>query len=68
VVTTTRSFMRRWVEGSSNWDSGKSSGEVQVQGDAAAWGRMLLATGYPGRPEHLAEKIREIRAGDSSTN
>jgi DNA-binding HxlR family transcriptional regulator len=68
TLATTRSFMRKWVEGSTGWDEGRSSGEVEVAGDSEAWDRMLLATGYPGRPEHLVEKIRENRAGGWAAN
>lgn len=58
LVTTTRSFMRRWVAGELTWDDGRTSGAVVVKGRAAAWNRMMLATGYPGRPADLAERIR----------
>ena len=34
------------------------SDAVVVKGRAAAWNRMLLATGYPGRPADIAERIR----------
>jgi DNA-binding HxlR family transcriptional regulator len=64
ALATTRSFMRKWVEGSIDWDAGRSSGVVEVAGDNDAWDRMLLATGYPGRPEHLVEKIRERPSDD----
>ena len=39
-------------------DDGRMSGAVVVKGRAAAWNRMLLATGYPGRPADIAERIR----------
>lgn len=58
TLTTTRDFMRRWTAGETTWDAGRSSGEVTVQGSAAAWDRMLLATGYPGRPPDLASQLR----------
>ena len=58
LVTTTRSFMRRWVAGELSWHDGQMSGAVAVKGSAAAWNRMLLATGYPGRPADIAERIR----------
>lgn len=49
TLETTREFMYRWVEGATTWDQGRHSGEVTVVGDDAAWERMQLATGYPGR-------------------
>ena len=61
VLTTTRSFMRRWVASELSWDDGRTSGAVTVTGGAAGWNRMLLATGYPGRPSDLAERIRGER-------
>ena len=53
--------MRRWVAGELSWDDGRTSGAVTVTGSAAGWNRMLLATGYPGRPADLAERIRGER-------
>ena len=58
VLTTTRAFLRRWVAGTATWDLGRASGEVTVQGTADAWERMLLATGYPGRPANSADRVR----------
>jgi hypothetical protein len=58
VVTTSRDFMRRWVAGETTWDEGRSRGDVEVTGSDDAWDRMLLATGYPGRPKDLAQRIR----------
>jgi hypothetical protein len=58
VVRTTRAFLRRWVAGDATWDTGRASGEVTVTGSAAAWERMLLATGYPGRPTNVADQVR----------
>lgn len=54
TVRTTRQFMYRWVEGATTWDHGRASNEVHVTGSRAAWARMLVATGYPGRPAHSA--------------
>jgi DNA-binding HxlR family transcriptional regulator len=61
VVTTTREFMQRWVAGATNWDDGRRSGEVDVVGSDDAWDRMLLATGYPGRPKDLVSRLRELQ-------
>lgn len=58
TLATTRDFMRRWAAGETTWDTGRSDGEVSVRGSAAAWDRMLLATGYPGRPPDLAAQLR----------
>jgi DNA-binding HxlR family transcriptional regulator len=58
TLATTREFMGRWAAGDATWQSGRSAGEVTVQGSAAAWDRMLLATGYPGRPPDLAVRLR----------
>lgn len=61
VVRTTRAFMREWVAGSASWDSGRSSGDVTVEGSDDAWNRMLLATAYPGRAADIVEQVRETR-------
>jgi hypothetical protein len=58
TLATTRDFMRRWAAGETTWDTGRSDGEVTVRGSAAAWDRMLLATGYPGRAPDLAAQLR----------
>ena len=46
VATTNSDFMRRWAEGSTDWDQGRADGEVIVEGDDSAWTRMQVATGY----------------------
>jgi len=60
VVSATREFMYRWVEGATTWDQGRGDGEVTVNGDVAAWERMLLATGYPARPAGIADRLRTV--------
>jgi hypothetical protein len=45
-------------------DPGLAELDQQVSaapGDADAWDRMLLATGYPGRPPDLARRLRAER-------
>jgi DNA-binding HxlR family transcriptional regulator len=46
VVRTTSAFLDRWAAGDADWDDGRTSGEVRVEGPAAAWPRWLAATGY----------------------
>ena len=54
TVRTTSSFMDRWAAGEADWDSGRTAGDVTVQGPAEglgtdldkAWPRWLAATGY----------------------
>lgn len=48
-LRTTEAFMRRWAAGEASWDDGRGAGEVEVEGDEAAWPRMLAATGYVRR-------------------
>jgi DNA-binding HxlR family transcriptional regulator len=57
VVTASLEYFQRWAAGDTNWDEGRASGEVQVQGSDEAWDRMLLATAYPGRPADLGDKV-----------
>ena len=57
TLTTSRDFMRRWAAGETNWDSGRASGEVIVDGDDHTWDSMLVATNYPGRPSGLAQRL-----------
>jgi DNA-binding HxlR family transcriptional regulator len=63
TVRTTRDFMRRWVAGEVSWDQGRADGRVHVRGTDSAWNRMLLATGYPGRPRDLARRLFPPQAG-----
>jgi DNA-binding HxlR family transcriptional regulator len=46
VVRTSRSFMDRWAAGSSTWDDGLESGEVELIGSRKYWAHWLAATGY----------------------
>lgn len=52
IVATTAAFMDRWAAGESDWDSGRTAGEVTVQTTDLgtdldrAWARWLAATGY----------------------
>lgn len=57
TVRTSRKFMRRWVAGEVSWEQGRADGQVHVHGSDTAWNRMLLATGYPGRPHDLARRL-----------
>lgn len=57
VVETDGEFMRRWAAGEIDWEQGRASGAVTVEGPDEAWDRMLLATNYPGRPADLAERV-----------
>lgn len=58
VVTAPLEFLQRWAAGDTNWDKGRASGEVHVDGSDEAWDRMLLATAYPGRPAGLTAKVQ----------
>jgi hypothetical protein len=64
-LATTGDFMRRWAAGETSWDTGRSDGDVTVRGSAAAWDRMLLATGYPGRPPDPAAQLRARQLQES---
>jgi DNA-binding HxlR family transcriptional regulator len=46
IVKTTAWFMDRWAAGTSSWDDGLNSGEVEVNGPRDQWDRWLAATGY----------------------
>jgi DNA-binding HxlR family transcriptional regulator len=46
VVRTSGDFMDRWAAGTSSWDSGLESGEVELSGPRQHWNRWLAATGY----------------------
>lgn len=58
VVTGPLEFLQRWAAGETNWDKGRASGEIHVDGSDEAWDRMLLATAYPGRPPGLTAKVQ----------
>jgi DNA-binding HxlR family transcriptional regulator len=51
LVRTTSAFLDRWAAGEADWDDGRASGEVVVEGPTAAWPRWLAATGYLLRVE-----------------
>ncbi|MEZ0110360.1 DNA-binding HxlR family transcriptional regulator [Catenulispora sp. EB89] len=51
IVRTDAEFLDRWAAGEAGWDEGRASGEVSVEGPAAAWPRWLAATGYLLRVE-----------------
>lgn len=57
TVTTSLAFMRLWAAGEQTWDTGRAAGDVAVRGSDDAWNRMLLATGYPGRPTGIADLL-----------
>lgn len=57
TVTTSLAFMRLWAAGEQTWDTGRAAGDVEVRGSDDAWNRMLLATGYPGRPTGIADLL-----------
>ena len=46
IVATTSSFLNRWAAGESDWDSGRTAGDVTVDGPETTWPRWLAATGY----------------------
>jgi DNA-binding HxlR family transcriptional regulator len=46
VVRTSSGFMDRWATGSSSWDDGLESGDVEVIGGSEMWNHWLAATGY----------------------
>lgn len=62
IVETTTDFMRRWAAGDTNWDTGRKTGEVTIDGPEEAWNRMLVATNYPGRPRDLANQLLAAQA------
>jgi DNA-binding HxlR family transcriptional regulator len=46
TVRTTSEFLDHWATGESDWDDGRATGEVTVDGPAEAWSHWLAATGY----------------------
>jgi hypothetical protein len=46
VVRTSSGFMDRWAAGSSTWDDGLESEEVELIGRRDRWSHWLTATGY----------------------
>jgi len=46
TVRTTSAFMDRWAAGSVDWQGGRDSGEVMLEGPESAWHSWLAATGY----------------------
>ena len=46
VVQTSSEFMDRWAAGTSSWDDGIESGEVELIGSRDEWNHWLAATGY----------------------
>ena len=50
TVRTTSAFLDRWATGESDWDEGRTTGDVTVHSPAddldTAWPRWLAATGY----------------------
>ncbi|HWS46666.1 MAG TPA: helix-turn-helix domain-containing protein [Acidimicrobiia bacterium] len=46
VVRTSSAFMDRWAAGSSTWDDGLESGQVELIGPRTQWNHWLAATGY----------------------
>jgi DNA-binding HxlR family transcriptional regulator len=46
IVSTSSDFMDRWAAGSSSWDDGLESGEVELSGRREHWHHWLAATGY----------------------
>jgi DNA-binding HxlR family transcriptional regulator len=51
TVRTSSEFLERWAAGDVDWDGGRTSGEVTLEGAAASWPRWLAATGYLLRVE-----------------
>lgn len=68
VVETSIDFMRLWASGDSNWDRGRAAGAVSVVGHDDAWNRMLVATGYPGKPAGLVEQLLQDHRKSESAN
>jgi DNA-binding HxlR family transcriptional regulator len=56
IVRTDSAFLDRWAAGEADWDDGRASGDVVIEGPAAAWPRWLAVTGYllrvPPAPDH----------------
>ena len=46
IVQTSSAFLDRWAAGDTDWDEGRTLGEVTVEGPAGSWQRWLAATGY----------------------
>jgi hypothetical protein len=46
LVRTSSTFLDRWAAGEADWDDGRTSGEVIIEGPPASWPRWLAATGY----------------------
>jgi DNA-binding HxlR family transcriptional regulator len=46
LVRTSSAFLDRWAAGDVDWDDGRASGEVIIEGPVSAWPRWLAATGY----------------------
>jgi DNA-binding HxlR family transcriptional regulator len=46
AVRTSSEFLNRWAAGEVDWDGGRATGEVVVDGPESAWPRWLAATGY----------------------
>ena len=51
TVRTSSEFLERWAAGDADWDGGRASGEVTLEGAAESWPRWLAATGYLLRVE-----------------
>lgn len=47
-ITTSSQWMLELVSGRTDWNSGRSDGQVQATGTQEAWERMLVATAQPG--------------------
>jgi DNA-binding HxlR family transcriptional regulator len=60
VIRTSSAFLDRWAAGEVDWDAGRATGEVVIDGPPAAWPRWLAATGYLLRvePDTSAERLR----------
>jgi DNA-binding HxlR family transcriptional regulator len=46
AVHTSSTFMSRWAAGDVDWDDGRATGEVAVEGSRESWPNWLAATGY----------------------
>jgi len=51
TVHTSSEFLERWAAGDADWDAGRASGEVTLEGAAESWARWQAATGYLLRVE-----------------
>jgi len=66
VLHTSHEFLRHWAAGERNWEAGRRSGDVSIEGPEDAWDRMQIATNYPGRPADLLSRLQSSRSPETS--